>query len=138
MQRPTGLVAVAVLCFLIAGYIGAAGVWMLVWRKTISTMPGATQLPGIQMGGPYPALLVGIMWIILGWGLLKLRNWARWAAMLVAVWGIASGLAQALVFSARFGWPVLLVGFQIVVRIAVVWYLLRSPVADQFRVAKTA
>ena len=73
-------------------------------------------------------LAMGISWALIGWGLLRLQNWARWAAMLAAVWGIAGGLSYALVFSVHLGWSLL----QIVVRVVVVWYLFRAPVADQF------
>ena len=132
MLRLTGVSAIAVICFLYAGYVGAAGVWMLVWPRSISTMPGSGQFNALKWVGPYVPLLVGLAWALIGWGLLQLHNWARWVVMLTSVWGIASSLALALVFSARLWWPFLLVGLQITVRLAVVLYLSRASVADRF------
>src|SRR3981081_3130938 len=95
-------------------------------------MTGAAQLPGLQWVGPYGALIVGLVWGLVGWGLLQSQHWARWTVMLGAVWGIASSLAPALIFSTRLWWPFLLVGLQIIVRVAVVWYLFRASVAAAF------
>jgi hypothetical protein len=78
-------------------------------------------------------LAMGVTWALIGWGLLRLHNWARWAVILTAVWGIASALSYALVFSVYLGWSLL----QIAVRVALVWYLFRTSVAERFRVAKT-
>ena len=139
MQRLSGVVAVAIICFLYAGYVGGASVWMLASPMTPSIMPGIEQFPGLQLVGPYGALVIALVWVLAGWGLLQSRNWARWAVMLASVWGIASTLAPALVFSIHLGWPLLRVGLQIIVRIAVVWYLFQASVADRFsKSAKTA
>ena len=138
MRRPPGVIVLAIICFLYAGYIGSAGV-LLVRPTMPSPMPGADQLPGLQRAGPYGALIVGLIWVLVGWGLLQLCNWARWTVMLAAVWGIASGLAPALVFSTPLWWPFLLTGLQIIVRVATVWYLFRASIADRFsKSAKTA
>jgi hypothetical protein len=126
-----GVIAMSVVCFLYAGYVGAGTVRMLAWPTSVSLMPQAEQLPGLNWAVPYVAIIVGLVWTLIGWGLLQSRNWARWAAILVATWGTASSLAPTLYYSPLWE-PFLLVGFQIIVRIVIVWYLLRRPVARQF------
>jgi hypothetical protein len=139
MRRPPGVIALAIICFLYAGYVGGASVLMLARPTMPLTMPGAYQLPGLERAGPCWVLILGLTWALVGCGLLQLRNWARWTVMLASVWGIASGLAPALLFSTPRWWPFLLTGLQIIVRVAAVWYLFRASIADQFsKSAKTA
>src|SRR5450759_3940477 len=121
-----GIIVIAVVCFLYAGYVGAGAVRMFAWPTSVSLMPHAEQLPGLRWAVPYVAIIVGLVWTLIGWGLLQSRNWARWAAILVATWGTASSLAPTLYYSARWG-PFLLVGLQIIVRVIIVWYLFRPP-----------
>ncbi len=130
MQRLAGVVTIGVGYLLYAGYLGGAGVWMLVSSGSIP-MPGATLLPGLRLGGPYVTLSVGAAWALIGWGLLQSHNWARWTVIVMSVWAISTGLAQSIVF-APLWWPFFFVGLQILGRLAIVFYLLRRPVARQF------
>src|SRR5438105_14461373 len=88
MQRPTGVTAIAVVFLLIAACLGGIGVVMLVSPEAVSMTRGAPLLHGLELGGPYAALLVGAAWALIGWGLLRLYDWARLAAMLVIISGV--------------------------------------------------
>jgi len=57
MQRPTGVTAIAVVFLLIAAYLGGIGVVMLVSPEAVSMTRGAPLLHGLDLGGPYAALL---------------------------------------------------------------------------------
>jgi len=57
MRRPTGVTAIAVVFFLIAAYLGGIGVVVLVSPGTVSMTRGAPLLHGLELGGPYAALL---------------------------------------------------------------------------------
>ena len=131
MHRPTGVTVIAAICFLSAAYIGLVPVFFGFVR--IPVYLGTELSRPLQIGWPYLPLAMGVTWALIGWGLLRLHNWARWAVILTAVWGIASALSYALVFSVYLGWSLL----QIAVRVALVWYLFRTSVAERFRVAKT-
>lgn len=86
---------------------------------------------GLELAGPYMALLVGIGWAIVGLCLFHLQNWARWAAMLVMTVGIAWLVPK--ISMADLGVPVLWYGLQIALRAAVAWYLAQAPaVIDAF------
>lgn len=136
MRRLTGVTIIAVICFLYAGYLGAAAVTMLTWPFSQSLMPRAEGLEGLEgltsfkRFVPCVAILGGLGWALIGRGLLHSRNWARWAMILVAAWGAVSSLGL-LYYSYLWG-PFLWVGLQIMLRILVVCYFLRSSVARHF------
>lgn len=86
---------------------------------------------GLELAGPYMALLAGCGWALVAWGLFRLHNWARWAAMLVMTLGIAWLVPK--ISAAEVGWPLLRNGLQIAVRAAAAWYLAQAPaVIDAF------
>ena len=133
MQRPLGVTVIAVLFFLAAAYLGTIAVIRLAAPDSISLMSGAPFMFGLELAGPYMALLVGAGWGLVGWGLFRLHNWARWSAMLVAVIGI--GWLVPRVSAAELGWPLVWSGLQIVLRAAAAWYLAQAPaVLDSFAV----
>ena len=86
---------------------------------------------GLELAGPYMMLLFGVGYALIAWGLFRLQNWARWSAMLVTVFGVASLVPS--ISTAALGIPVFWYGFQIALRVAVGWYLAQGPsVLDAF------
>lgn len=86
---------------------------------------------GQELAGPYMILLFGFGYALIGWGLFRLQNWARWAAMLVMVVGVAALVPR--ISMAELGLAVFWYGFQIALRVAVGWYLAQAPsVIDAF------
>ena len=63
----------------------------------------------------------------MAWGLYRVRNWARWCAMVLMVIGIAGSVpavsAAARGLTSRF----FLYGAEIMVRIVIAWLLAASP-----------
>jgi hypothetical protein len=132
MQRPALVTVIAVLFFLAAIYLWTIGAVMLLAPGTISLMSGSQFMYGLELAGPYMALLVGAGWALVGWGLFRLHNWARWAAMLVMTIGIASLVPK--ISAAELGVPLLWYGLQIALRAAAAWYLAQAPaVIESFR-----
>ncbi len=85
----------------------------------------------LELAGPYMALLVGSAWALIAWGLFRLHNWARWAAMLVMIVGVAWLVPK--ISMAELGVPVLWYGLEIALRAAAAWYLAQAPaVIDAF------
>ncbi|HEY4767049.1 MAG TPA: hypothetical protein VIH75_25495 [Candidatus Sulfotelmatobacter sp.] len=124
MRQPSGVTAISVVFFLAAIYLWTIGAVKLLAPDAISLMSGSQFMYGLELAGPYMALLVGWGWALVAWGLLRLHNWARWAAMLVMIWGIAWLVPK--ISSAELGVPLLWYGLQIAVRAAVAWYLAQS------------
>ena len=131
MQRPAGVTAIAALFGLAAIYLWTIGMVKLLAPDAISLMSGASLMYGLELAGPYMALLVGTGWALVGWGLFRLHNWARWAAMLVMTIGIAWLVPK--ISMAEIGVPILWSGLQIALRAAAAWYLAQAPaVIDSF------
>jgi hypothetical protein len=130
-MRPAGVTGISALFGLAAIYLWTIGVVKLVAPDAISLMSGAPLMYGLELAGPYMALLVGAGWALVGWGLFRLYNWARWAAMLVMVVGIAWLVPK--ISMAELGVPVFWYGLQIALRAAAAWYLAQAPaVIDAF------
>ena len=131
MQRPAGVTAISVLFFLAAIYLWTIAAVKLIAPEAISLMSGSQFMYGLELAGPYMALLVGAGWALVGWGLFRLHNWARWAAMLVITVGIAWLVPK--ISAAELGAPLLWYGLQIALRAAASWYLAQAPaVIDAF------
>jgi hypothetical protein len=131
MQRPVDITVIGVL-FLLAGiYLWTIAVIMLIQPGAISLMSGAPLMFGLELAGPYMALLIGAGWALVGLGLFQLHNWARWAAMLVLTLSIAWLVPK--ISAAAIGGQLLWYGVQIALRAATAWYLAQAPaVVDSF------
>jgi hypothetical protein len=131
MQRPTLVTILALLSFAAALYLWCLAAILWVAPGALSLMAGKYFMYGLELAGPYMILLFGVGYALIGWGLFRLRNWARWAAMLVMVLGVASLVPR--ISMAELGLPVFWYGFQIALRVAVGWYLAQAPsVIDAF------
>ena len=131
MQRPTGVTVLSVLFFAAAIYLWTIAVVKLIAPEAVSLMSAADLMYGLALAGPYMAMLVGAAYALVGWGLFRMHNWARWVAMLVMVIGVASLVPR--ISMADLGVPVFWYGLQIALRVAVGWYLAQAPaVVDAF------
>ena len=133
MERPASVRVIAALFFLVAGYLVAIGIIELVAPGTLSTL-GTGVTYGRELTGPQAALSVGAGWALVGWGLYRLRNWARWCAILLMVIGVAGSVPAVSAAARDLTWRFFFYGFQIIVRVVIAWYLAASPeVSEAFR-----
>jgi hypothetical protein len=131
MQRPAGVIAISILFALAAIFLWTFGVVKLLSPEAVSLMSASPLMYGLELAGPFMALLIGIVYAVVGWGLFRLHNWARWGAMAVITIGVASLVPKISV--AEIGAPILWYGLQIAVRVAAAWYLAQAPaVIDAF------
>jgi hypothetical protein len=131
MQRPFLITAISLLFCAVGAYLWILGATLLISPGTLSMMAGRHFMYGLELAGPYMILLFGSGYAIVGWGLFRLRNWARWIAMLVMVIGVASLVPK--ISMAELGVPVFWYGLQIALRVALAWYLAQAPtVIDAF------
>ena len=126
MKRPVVVTVIASFCVLVAAYLSSIGAVMLVAPGKISAISQAPLMYGLSLANPYVTLLVGALWGIVGWGLFRLYNWARWAAMFFSIVGFSSALARIPSASGS-GLMLVLLGLHLAVRVAIIWYLFRSP-----------
>jgi hypothetical protein len=133
MPRPSGVIAIALLLFAISAYLVLIGGAMLVAPGSVGMRSGAPLLGGLELAGPYMFLLTGALAALVGWGLLRLNNWARRVAALLAVLGIAMlvpsvSAAVISVHGSALAWG----GIGVIVRVLIAWYLYQRPVIDLF------
>lgn len=134
MERPAGVTGIAVAFFLVAGYLFTAGVIETVSPGAISPAMRAPFMYGRELAGPQSAILVGGGWGLVGWGLLQVRGWARWCALVLMVLGIVAGIPAVSASSVKPGWRLAWYGGQMMVKVIAAWYLARAPDAiDAFR-----
>ena len=131
-ERPTDVTAIAILFFLVAAYLVVIGGLMLAAPGTVSMSAGAPLLGGLELAGPFMFLLVAAVAGLIGWGLLRMNNWARRVAIVAALAGcvllIPSVSAAAMDFRLSLLWG----GLGIMVRVMVAWYLWQAPIVEQF------
>jgi hypothetical protein len=125
MQRPAIVTAISALFLLAAIFLWTVGVAKLFAPNAVSLMSASPFMYGLELAGPYMVLLVGAGWALVGWGLFRLHNWARWTAMAVMVVGVASLVPR--ISQAEIGAPLLWCGLQIALYAAAGWYLAQAP-----------
>lgn len=148
-QRPAGITVLAVVHFILAALMLLTGALWIGLVRLLASAGGelATPLPIdvsremallLRMGRVAGLLFIfyGVLKAVSGFGLLKLRNWARWltialagAAVLLSLPGFVSALlsrqpgslALNLLFAAGYG--------------VIIWYLFRRDIKRAFGAA---
>jgi len=105
---------------------------MLAWPGVASMALGAPLLNGLELAGPYMFLLMAGVGALIGWGLWRLNNWARRAAIVVGFVGLVMLVPSVSAAAVEFRVSLLWAGLGIVVRVMIVWYLYQTPVAERF------
>ena len=135
MERPTGVTWIAATFLLVAAYLSILGILMLASPGTVSMAAGAPLLGGLELAGPYMFLLVAAVAGAIGYGLLRLNNWARRLAIVAACAGVVMLIPQVsgAVISLR-AEPLIFGGAGVIVRVMILWYLFQEPVKESFLV----
>jgi hypothetical protein len=99
----------------------------LVAPGTISPAMRAPFMYGRELAGPQSAFLVGAGWGMVAWGLLQIRNWARWTAIVLMVLGVAGGIPTVSAAATGLNWRLAWYGGQMIAKVAATWYLAFAP-----------
>ena len=133
MTRPPGVTGVAALFFVVAAYLATVGVLMLVRPGLVPMSAGAPLLGGMEVAGPYAFLLVAAFAGLVGYGLLRLNNWARRAAIVAALVGLVLVIPALSSSVAAFRFRTLASSAAaVIVRTMILWYLYQPSVRDAF------
>jgi len=127
MERPASVTVIAALFFLVAGYLATIGIIELVAPGTLSRALGTGVTYGRELSGPQAAISVGAGWALVGWGVYRMRNWARWCAIVIIVIGIAGSVPAVSAAARDLTWRFWFYGVQIMARVVITWYLVASP-----------
>ncbi len=127
MERPASVTVIAALFVLVAGYLVTIGIADFVAPGMLATARVAGIAYGRELDGPQTAISIGGGWALVGWGLYRLRNWARWCALVLMVVGIAGSVPAVSAAARDITWRFFFYGLQIMVRVVIAWYLVASP-----------
>lgn len=132
-HRPASVTAIAFGFLLAAVYLAAIGLTMLVRPGLVSVAAGADLLGGLETAGPYMFLLMAAVGLAIALGLLRLQNWARRLAILVAMLGFVLLIptVSSAVIDFQLG-KLARSGSGLIVRVLIVFYLYQLPVREQF------
>jgi hypothetical protein len=129
---PAGVTVIAFIFLLAAAYLGLIGIVMLASPGALSMAMGAPLLSGLELAGPYMFLLMAGVGALIGWGLLRLNNWARRAAIAVGILGAVMLIPAISAAAVDFRLSLIWAGLGIIVRVMIVWYLYQVPVREAF------
>jgi hypothetical protein len=129
---PAGVTVIAFIFLLAAAYLGLIGIVMLASLGALSMAMGAPLLSGLELAGPYMFLLMAGVGALIGWGLLRLNNWARRAAIAVGILGAVMLIPAISAAAVDFRLSLIWAGLGIIVRVMIVWYLYQVPVREAF------
>jgi hypothetical protein len=133
LERPAGIAAVAMVFLLAAAYLASVGLTMLLKPGLVSMAAGADLLGGLETAGPYMFLLMAGVGSAIGLGLLHRHNWARRAAIIIAMIGFVFLIPTVSGAVINFNFAKLArSGFGLMVRVVIVFYLYQLPGREFF------
>lgn len=124
MKRPEGVTAIAVWYFIEAAFLflGACTIIAVLFGvlAAIGNDPDAQFWTSFGMlCGVVFLVVLGIAVVIAGWGLLSMKQWARWLAFILAIIGL-------------FAFPI-----GTIIGAVIIWYLLKDDVRQAFEIAES-
>src|SRR5579864_1775973 len=123
---------VAAIFLLSSLYLFILGLVRFVSPDAISLSLGAPLLHGLQLAGPWMFLLAAGVGSIVGFGLLRLKNLARRAAIVITLAGMVMLIPKVSAAATDLSPQFFVSGSMIVVRMVIVWYLWQSWTAERF------
>ena len=125
MKRPDGVTVIAVWYFVEAFFllVGVCSLLAIPVSGVFADIGDPTgefwAVFGITCGVIW-LLISGIALVLAGWGLLRMKQWARWLAFVLAIFGL-------------FAFPI-----GTVIGAVIIWYLLKGDVREAFERAESA
>jgi hypothetical protein len=133
MERPAGVTAIAVLFLFASAYLGVVALAKLVSPESVSLAMGAPLLHGLEIAGPYMFLLAAAVGAVVSFGLFRLNNIARRAAVVITVAGMVMLIPKVSADAADFSLRFFTAGSMLVIRVIIAWYLWQGWTAEKFR-----
>ena len=121
IERPTGVTILAVLAFIV-GIFGALGGLLVVAAGTAAAAYGFGIEGGLAVVIGALVLIVGLLWLAVGWGLWNINKWGYQLAMILAIIGIIlalPGIAGAGIVT-------------IIINGIIIYYLIQPEIKDVF------
>jgi hypothetical protein len=131
-EKTLGVSLIAALLVLAA--VSGAALSLLMAINLVAITAGNLLVgPGLELFGPPFFLGFGLAAATAAWGLLRLRNWARWLTITLASVGLItlipaiSGAVTQLRYSS-----IIRTALEFQIRFLVIWYLMKPDVKDRY------
>ena len=132
MNRPMGVTIIAVLQLIISIFAIFGGLYIFFFRSgffsRISELEKVPNNPTLVVGFAVFLLIVGLIGLLIAYGLFTLKNWAWLTALILNGLSILSSLSAILSNQTRKGGDIL----GLIIAVVIVYYLLRSEVKRAF------
>jgi hypothetical protein len=126
-KRPLLVTLISIYFLFAALYLWILAAILVVTPGKVSLILGSRFMHGLELAGPYMMLLVGSGYALIGWGLFRLCNWARWLAM--AFIALSVGSLVPVISSAQLNLRFFACGLEIAIFAAAGFYLAQGPAA---------
>ena len=119
LRRPAGVTLISIYYFFVGalGILGACAIVTFAVFPVVAYVDDGEALVWALLGLCVGLLVSGgsgLLSIVAGWGLLNLKEWARWLALVLAIFTL-------------FGFPV-----GTIIGVLIIWYLLQEEAKDAF------
>lgn len=145
MGRPTGVTIIAVLDFIGAAFCVLGGLALMLGGGFVATMlsqqqgggAGAGFLAAIGAAAGVFVLVCAAVAALLGWGMLKLKEWARIVTLVLAALGALGSLIGLFGVLGHFAMvAVVFVLIRLAINGLILWYLVQPHVKAAFQGAQ--
>ena len=133
MDRPAGITAIAIIFLAASAYLMLLGAVRLADPGAVPLSLAAPLLHGLEIAGPYMFLIAAAIAALVGWGLLRINNLARRAAIVIAIAGMVLLLPKVSSETGDFSLRFFLAALAVIARVMIVWYLWQASTAEAFK-----
>ena len=143
MNRPVGVTILAILMIIGAAFLILGGIGMMLGGGMMATImsqqqaqgsaAGAGVLAGLGAAAGVVMLVFAVLYLLVGIGLWKLKNWARLVTVILTVIGVVFQLFSLVTLLLHFNIFALVVPVVVLaIEALIIWYLLRADVKAAF------
>jgi len=130
VDRPIGVTLLSIISFIIGGFCILLGIGIITLGGFLITMlripPVGFLVGGMIVGIGMGMIFIGFIGVLVGWGLLKGKNWARIIAIIISI--ISFIIGTLLLITPGFGWGIM----SIITSAIIIYYLTRENVREYF------
>jgi hypothetical protein len=143
MNRPVGVTILAILVLIGAAFCVLGGIGMMLGGGMMATIlsqqqaqgsaAGAGVLAGLGAVGGIVMLVIAVLYLLVGIGLWKLKNWARLVTVVLTAIGVVFQLFSLVTLLLHFNiFSVMVTVVVLAIQAVIIWYLLRADVKAAF------
>lgn len=137
MERPVGVTIIAILDFLGAFFLVIAGLFLILGLGALGAARGHAggmiALAGLGAVGAAFMFVFAAVAAFVGYGLIKLQNWARIVTIVLAGLGLVFAIPSLLFLVVRFHpFAIMSLFIRVAINALILWYMLQRPVKEAF------